>query len=50
MEVKSRVLAREREQRLQTARSERVGDGSQFDRFGPGADHQPDVVGVQPSP
>ena len=32
------------------ALGERVRDGRQFDRFGPGADHQPDVGGIQPSP
>jgi hypothetical protein len=49
-QVESGMLARQDQRRLEASRGERISDGSQFDRFGPGADDQPDVVGVQPSP
>jgi hypothetical protein len=34
----------------QPAPGKRVCDGRKFDRFGPGADDQPDIRGIQPSP
>lgn len=43
------VLARQDECRRQRSLRERVRDRCQFDRFGPGADDQPDVE-TQPSP
>jgi hypothetical protein len=44
------VLAGEDERRRQAAGGQRVGNGSHLDRFGPGADHQPDIGRTQPSP
>jgi hypothetical protein len=44
-----RLLARQDERGRQSARRERMRDGRQLDRFGPGPDDQPDV-GEQPSP
>ena len=37
-------------QRGKATRFERMGEGRQFNRFRPGADHQPYVGKVQPSP
>jgi hypothetical protein len=47
--IESRMLAGQDQRRRQSPRGKRVGDRCQFDRFGPGADHQP-YVGIQPSP
>jgi hypothetical protein len=44
------VLASEDECRRQAAGGQRMGNGSHFDRFWPGADHQPDIGRTQPSP
>jgi hypothetical protein len=44
------MLAREDERRGKPASSERSGDGSQLDSFGPGADDQPDIRETQRSP
>ena len=45
-----RLLARQDERRRNTPRDERVGKRSEFDCFRPGADHQPNFSGTQPSP
>jgi hypothetical protein len=47
--LETRMLPREDERRLQPALGEGARNRSQFDRLGPGADHQPDVK-IQPSP
>ena len=44
------MLAGENQRGDDAARFHRMGEGRQFDRFGPGADHQPYVGKVQPSP
>ena len=44
------VLAGENEARPDMARGERPGDGGKLDRFGPGADDEPDICRVQTSP
>jgi hypothetical protein len=44
------MLAGEDQARLQPPRGQRVGDGGKFDRFGSGADDEPNVCGTQPSP
>ena len=49
-EVKRRMLASDDQRRRKSARCQRVGDGSEFDGFGPGADDQRDVGRTQPSP
>jgi hypothetical protein len=44
------MLAGEDERRRHASLGEGERNGSQFDRFGPGADDQPDVGETQPSP
>jgi hypothetical protein len=44
------MLPGEDERGRQPALGERAGDGGEFDRFRPGADDQPYVRGLQPSP
>jgi hypothetical protein len=44
------VLAREDDRRLEADFGERVGDGCQLDRFGPGANDQPNLYAIQSSP
>jgi len=44
------MLAANDERRHDAALSKSAGDGSQFDRFRPGADDQPDIRGTQYSP
>jgi hypothetical protein len=44
------MLSGEDQGRRMAARGERTNDGSQFDRFGSGADDQSDVGKTQPSP
>jgi hypothetical protein len=49
-EIQVRVLARDDEHGGKATRCERMRDGRQLDRFRPGADHQPYIGTVQPSP
>jgi hypothetical protein len=44
------VLPGEDQARVQAARGQRGGDGCQLDRFRPGANDQPYVPAIQPSP
>jgi hypothetical protein len=44
------MLAREDQRRNKGARGKRMRDGRQLDCFRPGADHQPYIGKVQPSP
>ena len=44
------MLSGDDQARPKPARGERVGDRREFDGFGPGADHQPDVGDTQTSP
>ena len=44
------MLSGDDQVRRQPARRERMGDGREFDGFGPGADDQPDVGDTQTSP
>ena len=44
------VLAGEDQARPNVARRKRSGDGSKLNRFGAGADDEPDIRGVQTSP
>jgi len=48
--IERSMLPGEDERGRQPALGERVGDGGEFDRFRPGADDQPYVRGLQPSP
>jgi hypothetical protein len=48
--VKVDVLAGEDQARPDIASRKRSGDGGKLDRFGPGADDEPDIRGVQTSP
>lgn len=48
--IKDRMLAGENERRRNAARSKGASDGSQLDRFRPGADDQPDIRDAQYSP
>lgn len=48
--IESRMLAREDQTRLKAARGQCVSDGCKLDRFGPGADDEPNICGTQPSP
>jgi hypothetical protein len=48
--IERRMLAGQDQARAQAARAKRVGDGGKLDRFGPGADNQPYVCDMQPSP
>lgn len=48
--IEAGVLAGKDERRRQAALGERVGDGSELDGFGSGADDQPYVRGIQLSP
>jgi len=48
--IERRMLAGEDQARLEAARGQRVSDGCKLDRFGPGADDEPNVCGAQPSP
>jgi hypothetical protein len=48
-EIECRMLSGQHERRHKPAHRKRVRDRCQIDRFGPGADHQPDA-GIQPSP
>jgi hypothetical protein len=50
MWIERRMLAGQDQARAQAARAKRVGDGGKLDRFGPGADNQPYVCDMQPSP
>ena len=44
------MLSGEDEHRRKPALRKRVGDRGKLDGFGPGADHQADTLGTQPSP
>jgi hypothetical protein len=48
--IKRGMLPGEDPRGREAALGERVGDGGEFDRFRPGADDQPYVRGLQPSP
>ncbi len=48
--IERSMLPGEDERGRQPALGERAGDGGEFDRFRPGADDQPYVRGLQPSP
>ena len=48
--VEARVLAGDDKPRHDAPRQQRIGNGVHLDRFGPGADHQPNVGETQPSP
>ena len=48
--VKPGMLAGDDQRRNEPARGQRVGHGSEFYGFWPGADDQPDVGRTQPSP
>jgi len=48
--VQRGMLAGQQEARGKAAGGERMGDRGKLDRFGPGADDQPDLIAVQPSP
>jgi hypothetical protein len=48
--IERSMLPGEDERGHQPALGERVSDGGEFDRFRPGADDQPYVRGLQPSP
>jgi hypothetical protein len=48
--VEPRVLTRQHEPGSDARGGERMGNGSKFDGFGPGADNQSDIDAVQLSP
>ena len=48
--VKREVLAGDDQARRKTVRGKRMRDWRKLDRFGPGADDQPYVCRMQPSP
>ncbi len=49
-EVEPRMLARDNQRRAERTRCQRMSDRGEFDSFWPGADDQPDVGRMQPSP
>ena len=48
--VEADMLAGKDQARPHIASGERSGDGGELDCFGPGADDEPDIRGVQTSP
>jgi hypothetical protein len=48
--IEPSVLAGVNERRCDPARGERMGNWGKLDRFGPGADDQPHIREIQPSP
>jgi len=50
LRIKSGVLAGKDERRRKPARGERVSNRCKLDCLGPGADDQPDIREIQPSP
>jgi hypothetical protein len=48
--VEVRMLPGEDQPRGEPLQPERIGNGSELDRLGPGPDDQPDIRRMQPSP
>ena len=48
--IEAGMLPGDNQRGLQVEAGERAGDGRQLDRFGPGADDQPDIRATQISP
>jgi hypothetical protein len=48
--IERRMLAGEDQARLEATHSQGVSDRCKLDRFGSGADDEPNVCGMQPSP